>query len=40
MKSSGLLHPSLLDVVAGAGHGDAIVIADAGLKVGVADVVC
>lgn len=33
MKTSGILHPELLDLVAAAGHGDVIVLADAGLKI-------
>jgi D-ribose pyranase len=33
MKSDHLLHPGLLEAVAAAGHGDVIVIADAGLRV-------
>jgi D-ribose pyranase len=33
MKSDRLLHPALLEAVAAAGHGDVIVIADAGLRV-------
>jgi len=33
MKADRLLHPDLLELVARAGHGDTIVLADAGLKV-------
>lgn len=33
MKLRGILHPELLDLVAAAGHGDVIVLADAGLKI-------
>jgi D-ribose pyranase len=33
MKTSGVLHPALLDLIAAAGHGDLIVLADAGLRV-------
>lgn len=33
MKLSGVLHPELLEVLAAAGHGDVIVLADAGLKI-------
>ncbi|MCP3975576.1 MAG: D-ribose pyranase [bacterium] len=33
MKTSGVLHPELLDLIAAAGHGDVIVLADAGLRV-------
>lgn len=33
MKLSGILHPELLDLIAAAGHGDVIVLADAGLKI-------
>lgn len=33
MKQSGVLHPELLEVIASAGHGDIILLADAGLKV-------
>jgi D-ribose pyranase len=33
MKTSGILHPELLDLIAGAGHGDVIVLADAGLRI-------
>jgi D-ribose pyranase len=33
MKTSGLLHPGLLEIVASAGHGDIIVLTDAGLRV-------
>jgi len=33
MKRNGVLHPELLDVIASAGHGDVIVLTDAGLKV-------
>ena len=33
MKTSGVLHPELLDLIAAAGHGDFIVFADAGLRI-------
>jgi D-ribose pyranase len=33
MKLNGILHPELLDLVASAGHGDVIVLTDAGLRV-------
>jgi D-ribose pyranase len=33
MKKRGILHPKLLDVLAAAGHGDVIVLADAGLRI-------
>ena len=33
MKRGGILHPRLLDVLSAAGHGDVIVLADAGLRV-------
>jgi D-ribose pyranase len=33
MKTSGVLHPDLLDLIAAAGHGDIIVLADAGLRI-------
>lgn len=33
MKLSGVLHPELIEVLAAAGHGDVIVLADAGLKI-------
>jgi D-ribose pyranase len=33
MKKNGILHPELLDVLAAAGHGDVIVLADAGLRI-------
>lgn len=33
MKRSGILHPGLLDVLAAAGHGDVILLADAGLRI-------
>lgn len=33
MKTSGVLHPELLDLIAAAGHGDYIVLADAGLRI-------
>ncbi len=33
MKKHGILHPELLDVIASAGHGDVIVLTDAGLRV-------
>ena len=33
MKKSGVLHPELLEVIASAGHGDIIVLTDAGLRV-------
>ena len=33
MKKGGILHPKLLDVLAAVGHGDVIVLADAGLRV-------
>lgn len=35
MKHVGILHPQLLDIVAMAGHGDVIVLADAGLRIPV-----
>jgi D-ribose pyranase len=33
MKTSGVLHPELLELLAAAGHGDLIVLADAGLRI-------
>lgn len=33
MKTTGVLHPELLDLIAAAGHGDLIVLADAGLRI-------
>lgn len=33
MKKRGILHPELLDLIASAGHGDIIVLTDAGLRV-------
>ena len=33
MKLSGILHPELLDLIAAAGHGDVILLADAGLRI-------
>ncbi len=33
MRPNGLLHPGLVELLTGAGHGDVIVIADAGLKI-------
>lgn len=33
MKQGGILHPEILDLIAAAGHGDVIVLTDAGLKV-------
>jgi len=33
MKKGGILHPRLLDVLSAAGHGDVIVLADAGLRI-------
>ncbi len=33
MKQRGILHPELLELIAGAGHGDIIVLTDAGLRV-------
>lgn len=33
MKLGGILHPELLDLIAAAGHGDVILLADAGLRV-------
>ncbi len=33
MKRGGILHPQLLEIVAAAGHGDQIVLADAGLRI-------
>ncbi len=33
MKTSGVIHPELLRVIAAAGHGDLIVLADAGLRI-------
>lgn len=35
MKTSGVLHPELLDLIAAAGHGDVILLADAGLRIPV-----
>ncbi len=33
MKTTGILHPALLDLIAAAGHGDVILVADSGLRV-------
>lgn len=33
MKTSGVLHPALLDLIAAAGHGDVILVADSGLRI-------
>lgn len=33
MKQGGILHPELLGLIAAAGHGDIIVLTDAGLKI-------
>lgn len=33
MKTSGVLHPELSELIAAAGHGDLIVVADAGLRI-------
>ncbi len=33
MKTSGVVHPGLLHLIAAAGHGDLIVLADAGLRI-------
>jgi D-ribose pyranase len=33
VRRSGILHPELLDVLNRAGHGDVIVLADAGLRI-------
>lgn len=33
MRTSGVIHPQLLELIAAAGHGDRIVLADAGLRV-------
>ncbi len=33
MRTSGVIHPQLLDLIATAGHGDLIVLADAGLRI-------
>ena len=33
MRPSGILHPGLVELLARAGHGDVIVLADAGLKI-------
>jgi D-ribose pyranase len=33
MKQNGILHPRLLDVLSAAGHGDVVVLADAGLRI-------
>jgi len=33
MKRDGILHPELLEILAAAGHGDQIVLADAGLRI-------
>ena len=33
MKQRGILHPELLNIIAAAGHGDIIVLTDAGLRV-------
>ena len=33
VKQRGILHPGLLDLIASAGHGDVIVLTDAGLRV-------
>ena len=33
MRTSGVLHPGLIELIAAAGHGDHIVLADAGLRI-------
>ena len=33
MKQRGILHPELLDLIASSGHGDVIVLTDAGLRI-------
>jgi len=33
MKTGGILHPELLEVIGAAGHGDVILLADAGLRI-------
>jgi D-ribose pyranase len=33
MKTSGILHPELIEILAAAGHGDVILLADAGLRI-------
>lgn len=33
MRASGVIHPQLIDLIATAGHGDLIVLADAGLRI-------
>ncbi len=33
MRTSGIIHPQLIELVAAAGHGDRIVLADAGLRI-------
>lgn len=33
MRTSGVIHPQLIELVAAAGHGDRIVLADAGLRI-------
>jgi len=33
VRPAGILHPGLLEVLARAGHGDVIVLAEAGLKI-------
>ena len=33
MRTSGVIHPQLVELLAAAGHGDRIVLADAGLRV-------
>jgi D-ribose pyranase len=33
MKTTGILHPELLEILAAAGHGDVILLADAGLRI-------
>lgn len=33
MRTSGVIHPQLIELVAAAGHGDRIVLADSGLRV-------
>ncbi len=33
MRTGGILHPELLDILAAAGHGDVILLADAGLRI-------
>ena len=33
MKTSGVIHPELIELISAAGHGDLIVLADAGLRI-------